>query len=145
MLPQSDEIASFHGRHLFTSGLGLYQITPATGVYLAWPLESPIFRVSRMRRRVRRTMQKMEVGPPESTCRGRLQTAVCCCAQKAWQVGIEKVSASEPLITHRKDPDAVKTGGGKIPQDQPESDLFIAQVAAGVQAARVRYRLLHGT
>ena len=64
---------------------------------------------------------------------------------QGWQVGIEKVSASEPLITHRKDPDAVKTGGGKIPQDQPESDLFIAQVAAGVQAARVRYRLLHGT
>lgn len=72
------------GRRLFISGPGLNQITPATGVYLAWPLESPIFRVSRMRRRVRRTMQKMEVGPPESTCRGRLQTAVCCCAQKAW-------------------------------------------------------------
>jgi hypothetical protein len=29
-------------------------------------------------------VMKMGVGPPESPFRGRLQTAHCCCVQKAW-------------------------------------------------------------
>ena len=60
-------------------------------------------------------------------------------------MGIEKVSASEPLITHRKELDAVKTGVAFVSQDQSEGDLFTAQMAAGVKAVRVRYRRLHGT
>jgi len=55
------------------------------------------------------------------------------------------VNKSEPLMTHRKELDAVKTGGAFIFQDQSEGNLFTAQTAAGVQAARTRYRLLHGT
>jgi hypothetical protein len=60
-------------------------------------------------------------------------------------VSIEKVSASEPLMTHRKERDAVETGGAFISQDQSEGYLITAQTAAGVQAARGLYRLLHGT
>jgi hypothetical protein len=48
------------------------------------------------------------------------------------RVGVEKVSASELLITHRKDPDAVETGGARFSRDQSESDLLTAQTAAGV-------------
>ena len=48
------------------------------------------------------------------------------------QVGIEKVSASEPLITHRKDLDAVETGGARNSRDKSESDVLTAQTAAGV-------------
>jgi hypothetical protein len=42
------------------------------------------------------------------------------------------VSASEPLITHRKDLDAVETGGARNFRDKSESDLLTAQMAAGV-------------
>jgi len=52
--------------------------------------------------------------------------------QQGRQVGVEKVSASEPLITHRKDLDAVETGGARNSRDQSESDLLTAQMAAGV-------------
>jgi len=46
------------------------------------------------------------------------------------------MSASEPLMTHRKSPkDAVKTEGYKFSQDKSESDLFTVQTAAGVKAA----------
>ena len=48
----------------------------------------------------------------------------------------EKMSASEPLMTHRKSPkDAVKTEGDRFSQDKSESDLFTVQAAAGVKAA----------
>ena len=66
-------------------------------------------------------------------------------AQLGRQVGIEKVSESEPLMTHRKELDAVKTGGARYFQDQSEGNLFTAQMTAGVKAARVRYGLWHGT
>jgi hypothetical protein len=48
------------------------------------------------------------------------------------QVGIEKVSESEPLMTHRKELDAVETGGADRSSDQSEGNLFTAQTAAGV-------------
>ena len=31
-----------------------------------------------------RAVQKMKVGPSESSCRRRLQTAMSCCSQKLW-------------------------------------------------------------
>jgi hypothetical protein len=46
------------------------------------------------------------------------------------------MSASEPLITHRKSlKKAVKTEGDKFSQDKPEGNLFTVQVVAGVKAA----------
>ncbi len=56
--------------------------------------------------------------------------------QRERQVSTEKMSASEPLMTHRKSlKDAVKTEGYKFSQDKSESDLFTVQTAAGVKAA----------
>ena len=40
--------------------------------------------VSRTRAKARDAVPKMGVGLSESTCRSGLQTARCCCAQKAW-------------------------------------------------------------
>ena len=40
--------------------------------------------VSRMQVKTCRAVPKMGVGLPESTFRSRLQTARCCCVQKAW-------------------------------------------------------------
>ena len=40
--------------------------------------------VSRTRAKARDAVLKMGVGLPKSACRSRLQTARCCCAQKAW-------------------------------------------------------------
>ena len=46
------------------------------------------------------------------------------------------MSASEPLMTHRKSlQEAVKTEGDKYSQDKSEGDLFTVQTAAGVKAA----------
>ena len=52
------------------------------------------------------------------------------------QVSNEKMSASEPLMTHRESrKEAVKTGGEGCPQDKPEGNLFTVQAAVGVKAA----------
>jgi len=40
--------------------------------------------VSRTRAQARDAVSKMGVGLPEPACRSRLQTASCCCAEKAW-------------------------------------------------------------
>ncbi|RZF26113.1 hypothetical protein EVC45_30185 [Paraburkholderia sp. UYCP14C] len=40
--------------------------------------------VSRTRAKASDAVLKMGVGLPKSACRGRLQTARCCCVQKAW-------------------------------------------------------------
>jgi len=48
------------------------------------------------------------------------------------QVGIEKVSESEPPMTHRKERDAVETRSAGRSSDQSEGNLFTAQTAAGV-------------
>jgi hypothetical protein len=46
------------------------------------------------------------------------------------------MSASEPLMTHRKSLKAtVKTEGDLFPQDKPEGHLFTVQAAVGVKAA----------
>jgi hypothetical protein len=54
-------------------------------------------------------------------------------------------NASEPLMTCRKRRDDVKTGGESLPRDQSGGDLFTAQAASGMKAARMRSRLLCGT
>ena len=52
------------------------------------------------------------------------------------QVSNEKMSASEPLMTHRESlNNTVKTEGDKFPQDKPEGHLFTVQAAVGVKAA----------
>jgi hypothetical protein len=46
------------------------------------------------------------------------------------------MSASEPLMTHRKClKEAVKTEGDKFSQEKPEGDLLTVQTADGVKAA----------
>ena len=46
------------------------------------------------------------------------------------------MSASEPLMTHRKIPqEAVKTEGDRFSQDKPERYLFTVLAAVGVKAA----------
>lgn len=42
------------------------------------------WRVTRTRAQARGAVLKMGAGIPESACRSRLQTARCCCVQKAW-------------------------------------------------------------
>lgn len=52
------------------------------------------------------------------------------------QVSTEKMSASEPLMTHRKSlKEAVKTEGDRFSQDKSEGNLFTVQTAAGVKTA----------
>jgi len=52
------------------------------------------------------------------------------------QVSNEKMSASEPLMTHRKSLyKTVKTEGDKYSQDKPEGNLFTVQATVGVKAA----------
>jgi hypothetical protein len=67
--------------------------------------------------RNRHAVRKMEVGPPEPSCRRRLQTAVSCFSQKLrWctstvkrrdvrsrHVWIREMSANEPLTKRRND------------------------------------------
>ncbi len=46
------------------------------------------------------------------------------------------MSASEPLMTHRKSlKEAVKTEGDRFSQDKSEGNLFTVHTAAGVKAA----------
>ena len=84
-----------------------------------WACRVSAGRVSRTRRSehvvlVRGAVQEMEVGPPGSPCRGRLQTAAGCAGQvpvvvsaagkgapRARQVWVRKASVSEPLMTCR--------------------------------------------
>src|SRR5579864_6833303 len=47
----------------------------------AWHLDES---VSRTQAKACGAVLKMGVGLPESACRSRLQTARCCCVQKAW-------------------------------------------------------------
>ncbi len=52
------------------------------------------------------------------------------------QVSTGKMSASEPLMTHRQShKEAVKTEGDRFSQDKSEGHLFTVQTAAGVKAA----------
>jgi putative transposase len=48
------------------------------------PEKITIDSVSRTRTKVRGAVSEMGVGLPKPACRSRLQTAQCCCVQKAW-------------------------------------------------------------
>ena len=50
-------------------------------VGLSWRMDES---VSRTRAKACGAVLKMGVGLPKSACRSRLQTARCCCVQKAW-------------------------------------------------------------
>ena len=61
------------------------------------------------------------------------------------QVRTEKSNASEPLMKCRKRSNDVETGGESLLREESGRDLFTAQAASGIKAARVRSRLLCGT
>jgi hypothetical protein len=61
------------------------------------------------------------------------------------QVGTVESNASEPLMRCRKRRNGVKTGGESLLREKSGSNLFTAQAASGMKAARTRSRLLCGT
>jgi len=61
------------------------------------------------------------------------------------QVRTVESNASEPLMTCRKRRDGVKTGGESLLREKSGGNLFTAQAASGMKAARTRSRLLCGT
>jgi len=61
------------------------------------------------------------------------------------QVRVVESNASEPLMTCRKRRDDVETGGESLLRDKPGRNLFTAQAASGMKAARTQSRLLCGT
>ena len=54
-------------------------------------------------------------------------------------------NVSEPPMTCRKRRDDAKTGGESLTRDQSGGNLFTAQMASGIKAARTRSRRLCGT
>ena len=99
--------------------------------------------------RNRHAVRKMEVGPPEPSCRRRLQTAVSCFSQKLrWctstvkrrdvrsrHVWIREMSANEPLTKRRKDLDGFKTRVSPVSWEQHGRHLLTVHAGSGVQAA----------
>jgi transposase-like protein len=61
-------------RRFFERAIGLHDV----------PEKITIDSVSRTRTKVRGAVSEMGVGLPKPACRSRLQTAQCCCVQKAW-------------------------------------------------------------
>jgi hypothetical protein len=61
------------------------------------------------------------------------------------QVRTVESNGSELLMKCRKRRDGVKTGVTSLPRDKSGGDLFTAQAAPGIEAARTRSRLLCGT
>jgi hypothetical protein len=61
------------------------------------------------------------------------------------QVRTEKASESEPSLTCRNAKNGVETGGHGSPRDKRGRYLFTARVAPGMEVARARFRLWHGT
>ncbi len=64
---------------------------------------------------------------------------------RACQVGVEKASVSEPLVTCRKLQDDIETGAEAVLREEPGGDLLTAQVVSGIKVARARFRLPCGT
>jgi len=94
-------------------------------------------------------VQPMKVGPSESPCGGRLQTASCCAGREAGvvsdeekapvrrQVGTRKANVSESLWTCRDDkPHDIETGVSGCSRDEPGGCPLIGQVVSGMKATR---------
>src|SRR5450631_2568825 len=64
--------------------VGLYLDPPTKAMVLCVDEKSQIQGVSRTRAEARDAIPKMGDGLPKSACRGRLQTAQCCCVKKTW-------------------------------------------------------------
>lgn len=64
---------------------------------------------------------------------------------RSGQVRTVESNASEPLMRCRKRRNDVKTGGLSLTRDQSGRNLFTAQMASGIKAARMRSRHLCGT
>jgi hypothetical protein len=78
----------------------------------------------------------------------RSRAVVVSVAEKAHvmrQVGAEKANVSEPLKKRRKRSDVIETGVQSLPRDEPGGCLLTGQVVTGVEVARARCRLQHGT
>lgn len=56
-----------------------------------------------------------------------------------------KANESEPQVSCRKALDGIKTGALSLSRDESGGCLFIGQTVPGMDAARARVRLLHGT
>ena len=61
------------------------------------------------------------------------------------QVRTVESNESEPLMTCRKFQEVVKTGVYPVLREESGGNLFTAQMATGIKAARTRSRLLCGT
>jgi len=56
---------------------------------------------------------------------------------KDWQVAMQKVNASEPLLRYRNTQDDVKTEFLYAVRDKPKGNLLTALAASGIEMARV--------
>lgn len=56
---------------------------------------------------------------------------------KGWQVTMQKVNASEPLLRYRNTQDDVKTEFLDAVRDKPKGNLLTALAASGIEMARV--------
>ena len=61
------------------------------------------------------------------------------------QVWVGKVSDKQTTVSVAKELDGVKTGVFKLPRDKPRGYLFTVWAAFGVEVARARRGLFHGT
>jgi hypothetical protein len=57
--------------------------------------------------------------------------------QRQNQVNVKEANTSEPLIKCRKRSDVVKTRGESLTWDESGRHLFTAQMATGMEAARI--------
>lgn len=56
---------------------------------------------------------------------------------RGWQVTMQKVNASEPLMRYRNTQDDVKTEFLDAVRDKPKGNLLTALAASGIEMARV--------
>jgi hypothetical protein len=61
------------------------------------------------------------------------------------QVRAEKANVSEPLMNCRKRSDDIKTRVPLLSWDKSGGCLLIGQMVSGIEVARARFRLQHGT
>lgn len=61
------------------------------------------------------------------------------------QVWVGKVSDKQTTVSVAKELDGVKTGVLNLPRDKPRGYLLTVWAASGVEVARARLGLFHGT
>ena len=92
--------------------------------------------------------QRWRKDPPESPCRGRLQTTASCAGSMAGVASVaekahrqcvrcelRKTSESDPLMKCRNMYDDIETEGDQLSWDQPGGYLSTAQAVSGIKVA----------